>query len=258
MRVATIPREVFLAHHFDYQPGEHFGIWSPTGSGKTYDAYQLLDVAMLRNPQLRAASLMPKSRDAATWQWAARLGLRVTDSWPPGRPLFADPPRGHVFWPKHLKGASVAEKRAHLTAAFRAMLNDQFQRGESITLADDVYNLAAVLGLNMELEEFWTAGASAGAGLWSANQKPSGTIGGGHVSSFSYNAPTHYLFGKDTDRRNVRRFAEIGAGVDPELIAYLVANLRIHTMRAASGRIAHISEKLYLHKGGPYLCILGL
>lgn len=252
MGILYLPRQVFLNEYFDYQPGEHVSLIEPTQGGKTHLAYQMLDVAHRRQPHLRIASMMPKPRSPATWRWARELGYKVTDSWPPPKPILGDPPPGYVFWPKHLRSGAPAENRAHLAAAFRAALAAQYRQGDSITLADDVYNLAVILGLNMDLEEFWTAGSEGGAGLWAPNQKPSGTIGGGSVSSFSYNAPTHLLLGKDTDARNVRRFSEIGGGVDPQLVTAVVSGLKRHQIGNR-----YISEKLYIHKGGPYMAIVG-
>ena len=257
MRIARFNREVFLNEHFDYQPGEIVGFWEPLQQGKTHLMYQMLDVAMTQQPHLRTASMMPKSIDPATTRWAQRLNLRIIDDWPPSRPWFREKPRGYVLWPKHLKGAPVEQNRAHLAGIFRKALSDQFRSGQSLTFADDVYLLAAILDLNMDLEEFWTAGGGPKSGLWFSNQKPSGTPGGGNVSTFSYSAPTHFIFGKDTHIRNQKRFAEIGGGVDPRLVAETVQNLQMFRMRTADG-IKNISEKLYIHKGGPYMAVIGL
>lgn len=256
MRVARIPREVFLRDHFDYQPGEHASWIEPTQGGKTHLAYQSLDKAMCQHPDLRTVSLMPKSRDPATWSWAERLGLEIIDSWPPRKRLFREQPRGYVLWPKHLKGVAPEVNRAHLAGMFRPCLADQFRQGSSITFADDVYNLAVILGLNMDLEEFWTAGSGGGAGLWATLQKPSGTVGGGAVSSFAYNSPTHLTLGYDPDARNRKRFSEIGGGVDPDIVSETVMGLRPIRIQTPGG-IKNISEKLYIHKGGPYLAVIG-
>lgn len=254
MRIARLEREEFLARKWDPQPGEHVGLFEPTQGGKTHLAYQLLDVAIHRQPHLRIVSAMPKSRSPATRMWADRLGLKIIDRWPP--PAGLHKPPGYVFWPKHLKDASVADNRAHLSAQFRRMLAAQYQQGNSITLADDVYLLAVILGLNMDCEEFWTAGAEGGAALWAPNQKPSGTVGGGSVSSFSYNSPTHLFFGADTDARNQKRFTEIGGGIDPELVGSIVPHLGRFRIETPAG-VKNISEKLYIHKGGPWMAIIG-
>jgi hypothetical protein len=115
-----------------------------------------------------------------------------------------------------------------------------------------VYLLAVLLELNDQLEEFLTAGGGMNASCWLAGQKPSGTVGGGHLTSFAYNAPTHLFLGHDPDERNVKRFSEIG-GVDPKLVAGVVSNLRIHQVNGKN-----VSEKLYIHKGGPWMAVIGL
>jgi hypothetical protein len=254
MHVARFDREEFLTRRFDYQPGEHLGMWEPTQGGKTHLMYQLAGEAMRRNPHLRLASAMPKPLSPATRVWADRLDLRIVDRWPP--PWSPRKPAGYVFWPKHLKNAPVAVNRAHLGRQFSGMLKAQYQGGNSITLADDVYTLACIYGLNLELDEFWTNGAEGCAGLWAPNQKPSGTLGGGSVSSFSYNSPTHLFFGNDTDARNRKRFTDIAGGVDPELVAAIIPNLAKYRIETPQG-IKNISEKLYIHKGGPTYAIIG-
>jgi hypothetical protein len=254
MRIARYDREEFLTRKLDYQGGQHLGMWEPTEGGKTHLAYQMADVAMKRNPHLRFVSIMPKSRSPATRRWAAALDLKIIDSWPP--PWSPRKPRGYVLWPRHVRDVSVEQNRAQLAAAIRKCLHDQYWEGNSITLADDVYVQAVILGLNMDCEEFWTAGAEGKAGLWAPNQKPSGTIGGGSVSTFSYNSPTHLVFGNDTDERNQKRFAEIGGGVDPALVSGIVTNLRRFPVNTPDG-IRRISEKLYIDKRGPYMCIIG-
>jgi hypothetical protein len=197
---------------------------------------------------------MPKSRSPATRRWAGALDLKIIDAWPP--PWSMTKPRGYVLWPRHPQGVPVAVKRAYLAEAIRKCMTAQFEEGDSVTLADDVYLQAVILGLNMDCEEFWTAGAEGRAGLWAPNQKPSGTVGGGSVSTFSYNSPTHLIFGNDTDERNTKRFSEIGGGIDPALVSGIVTNLRRFPVNTPDG-IRRISEKLYIDKRGPYMCIVG-
>lgn len=246
-----LSRREFLDDRFDYRPGEHVSLIWPTQGGKTHLGYQLLDVAMRQNPDLTVMAGMPKSRSPATHRWAEGLSLQETPTWPPRRKLFRDKPRGYVLWPPHRLDVSAAERRALVATQLRRGLNDQFVKGRSITFLDDIHVAAVLMGLNPECEEFWTAGAEGDAGLWTANQKPSGTMGGGSVSSFAYNAPKHLFLGKDTDDRNVKRFSEIG-GVDPKLVAETVKNLRLYPIDRET-----ITEVLYIDKRGPYMCLIG-
>jgi len=246
-----LDRSEFLENYFDYRPGEHLSLIAPTQRGKTHLSYQLLQVAMRQNPDLSVVSLMPKPNSPATSAWARSLNLRETPEWPPRKKLFSGDPAGYVFWPRHRQDLTAEANRLQLAAKFRKCLATQYWRGKCIVFGDDVFLLAVLMGLNPELEEFWTAGSEGGAALWAANQKPSGTLGSGSVSSFSYNAPLHLFLGKDSDLRNVKRFGEI-SGVDPSEIAWQVKNLRLFKIGDKT-----ISEWLYLDQRGPYRCLVG-
>jgi len=217
--------------------------------------YQMLDIAMLQNPQLSVASLMPKSVDPATRHWAVDLGLKITDQWPP-LPRFpgTTKPRGHVLWPRHLPTTvPVKVRREYLASKFRPCLGRQLEKGNSITAVDDAYQMCVVLGLNMDLEEILTIGGGAGAAAWVASQKASGTRQGG-ITSFALNSPTHLLLGHDPYAANQKRLADI-SGVDMRLVRAVVPNLRKHRIRTPNG-YKNISEKLYIRKDGPYMAII--
>lgn len=205
---------------------------------------------MKQNPDLSVASLMPKPRDSATNQWANALGLKETADWPPRKKWWEDKPRGYVLWPNHDPSLDATADREQVANVMRKCMHQQYWKGNSITFADDIHVVAVLMGLNSEAEEFWTAGRSSGAGLWSSNQKPSGTLNAGAVSSFSYNAPMHLFLGKDTDERNVRRFGEIG-GVDPREVESVVRNLQLFQIDGNS-----VSEVLYVDRRGPYMTTL--
>jgi len=257
MRVAELSRDDFLNVYFDYAPGEHVAFFEPTQQGKTHLMYQMLGVTMDRHPELSAVSLMPKSRDPATREWAERLGMRVVDRWPPpGRFPWQDKPPGYVLWPKHLARGTVKANREHVGRILRAGLHQQFKRGSSITVMDDMYLGAVLLGLNPECEEILTAGGGGGAGLWLTSQKPSGTRSGGSLTSFSYNSPQHIILGQDPMVENRKRFDDIG-GIDSGAVAGIVARLRKHRVETPYG-IKNISEKLYIRKDGPYMAIIGI
>lgn len=244
-------RDEFLDEYWDYEPGQHVSLIQPTGGGKTHLAYQLADRALRQNPQLSFMSLMPKPKSPSTEQWAAKLNLREVDRWPAPARMFWEPkPRGHVLWPKHRKDLPAAERRALVATQLRKGMNYQYWKGDSITFADDLHVLAALMGLNPEVEEHLTAGREGGAGLWAANQKPSGTASGGAVTTYFYSAPTHLFLGSDNDERNVKRFSEIGA-VDPKEIASIVRSLRLYSINGSA-----VSDQLYIDKRGPYLAIV--
>lgn len=247
----SLSREEFFKDYFDYRRGEHLSAIYPTRRGKTHLLHQALDTAMKQNPDLTVATLMPKPQDPATHEFARQLNLKIVSDWPPRRKWWTkEDYRGYVLWPKHRADVDAAENREQVAAVMRRCLSHQYWTGNSITFADDIHVMAVLMRLNPELEQFWTAGGSSGAGLWSANQKPSGTQHSGAVSSFSYNAPSHMFLGRDTDRRNVKRFGEIG-GIDPDRVEAIVSNLNLYRINGNS-----ISEVLYIDKRGPYMCLI--
>ena len=252
MRLQYFGRQDFIENYWDCLPGDHVNAIGSTGGGKSHLLYQLADKTMTRFPDLKFASLMPKPKDAGVVEWRDRLGLRETDRWPPGRKFWEAKPRGYLLWPKHIK-TDEDVNRDHLARIFRACLNSQYwDDSDSISFADDAYLIGVHYRLNSYLDRHWIAGRSNGAGLWTTLQKPSGTREGS-VSSFAYNSPTHLLFTKDNDKRNLDRISEISIStLDPEEIKNIVRNLRVERIGNSN-----VSEMLYVHRSG-YLCIVGI
>ena len=251
MAPRQLERQEFLDEYWDYRAGEHVSLIYPTQRGKSHLAYQLLGAAMRDNPRLQVVSLMPKPNSPSTHAWAKALNLRETPVWPPQRKLLEAKPAGHVLWPLHRKDLPVDQNRAQVGAMMRKALGAQYWKGNTIMFADDVFILGALMKLNPDLEEWWTAGGEGGAGLWCANQKPSGSLSTGSVSSFSYNAPSHLFLGRDTDQRNIQRFSEIG-GIDPREVEGIVRNLKLYRIGEKT-----ISEVLYIDKRIPAKALIG-
>lgn len=238
--------------YFRYENGEHAAWIYPTQKGKTHLAWQTMAAAKRQHPELTTVTFMPKPKSPSTARWARALSFAETPRWPPQRKLFTPKPPGYVLWPEHRKDLPAAENRALIGAEMRKALNALFWQGDCIAFADDLHLLAVLMDCNAECEQFWTAGAEGGAALWGANQKPSGTKDSGSVSSYFYNSPTHIFLGRDTDARNIRRFSEIGGGIDAGRIAEIVKNLRLYQIGPKT-----ISEVLYIDTRGPYMCLIG-
>lgn len=236
--------------YFDYRAGEHASWIYPTQRGKTHLAWQCLQCAMRQQPQLRAVTLMPKALSPSTHRWAEALGFRETGVWPP-LPRIGSRPPGHVVWPRHVKDLTASADRAQVAEVMRAAMHDNFTKGNCILFADDLH-LLALMGLTPECEEFWTAGAEGGAAIWGANQKPSGTVSGGAISTYFYNAPMHFFLGRDTDARNIQRFSEIGGGVDPREVAHIVRHLKLYRIGDKT-----ISQVLYIDARRPAKALIG-
>jgi len=253
VRIAQIPRPEWLHSYFNWIPGQHLGGYQKTQGGKTHLLFQCAEVVTQTYPDIRVVSLMPKSRDPATRRHAERLGWKIIDRWPPPpRWPGQERPPGYVLWPRHLKGVPVAQNRKHLAGIFRRCLTDQFQQGDSLTIADDAYNLAVLLELNPDIEEILTAGSGGGAAIWLSGQKPSGTRAGGSLTTFAYNQPEHFLLGYEPMPENRKRFDDIGL-VDTGVVADIVSTLPRHPVQTPQG-LRHVSDILHLDLTGPYMC----
>ena len=252
MSLLELDRAEWLDSYFDYNPGEHVVIIEPTGGGKTFLAYQMLAEVMRRHPEVSVASLMPKPSDPSTVQWMHALDLRETPTWPPQRKLFQPKPAGHVLWPKHRMDLPPAERREEVGRVLRAGLDGQYKAGNSITLVDDAHSAATYMKLNDHIEEILVNGRAGGAAAWLALQKPSGTVNAGGITTYAYSSPTHFLFGKDTEERNLKRLSEMGGGIDSRRVEEIVRNLRLYRIGTHT-----VSQKLYVDKRGPYMALIG-
>lgn len=252
MPLLELDRSDWLENYLDYNPGEHVVIIEPTGGGKTTLAYQMLGQVMTRYPHLSVVSFMPKPTDPTAAAWAASLGLRETPQWPPGKKLLQGRPAGHILWPRHRMDLPPAQRRAEVGKVLRAGLDGQYKRGNSISLVDDAHSAATYMDLNDYIEEQLVNGRAGGAAVWLPLQKPSGTVNAGGITTYAYSSPTHYLFGKDTEERNLKRLSEIGGGIDADRVKAIVRGLRLYRIGKAT-----VSQKLYIDKRGPYMALIG-
>jgi hypothetical protein len=250
---AEITRAEFLDEYWTYRPGQHVLFVAPTGAGKSYLAWQLIESAMEQNPNLRFVSFMPKQQDATTKINANRLGLKETPVWPPKKKgLFEEKPNGYVLWPPHAFGPGIrtADRHAAIGSELQSGLESQLVQGKSISFIDDAHSAATFFDLNGLIEETLVNGRAGGSGLWLATQKPSGTDRG-HLSTYAYSSGSHMFFSKDNDHRNLNRVSEIGAGLDSDEVKEWVRNLRVFQINGEN-----VGEFLYLDRSGKACRIL--
>jgi energy-coupling factor transporter ATP-binding protein EcfA2 len=252
MSLLELDRQDWLENYFEYNGGEHVVIVEPTGGGKTHLMYQMLQAVMREHPDLKPVAFMPKSADPSTAAWAKALNLRETPVWPPVRKLLQGKPAGHVLWPRHRMDLDPDARREEVGKVLRAGLDSQYKAGRSISLVDDAHSAATMMRLNSYIEEILVNGRAGGSAAWLALQKPSGTVNSGGITSFAYSSPTHFLFGRDTEARNLKRLSEIGGGIDPAKVESIVRNLRLYRIGKHT-----ISQKLYIDKRGPYMALIG-
>jgi len=231
--VKVFTRQEFIdSGRWRYRPGEHVSTIAPTGWGKTYLLQGLLEATA--TPELPGVMLVMKPRDKTVTSWAKGAGWRTVRSWPPLPAAWGAKPPGWVLWPRHRFDPAVDDP-AHY-AIFRKAILDSYKRGKRILFADEVYSLAAELGLSRELVTLWTKGRSMDCGLWGATQKPT------HVPRWMYSQAHHLFLGNDPDEAARDRFSEIG-GVDPKLLKAIVSTLPKHAW-------------LYIRRDGSRLCVI--
>lgn len=234
--------EDFRTRKFDYRPGEGVATFGPTQvAGKSTINFALLESVTRRYPEIRPKVLVMKHTDRVVDAWTKRLGFRETPSWPAQRKLFGSKPAGHTIWPRQSLTDPEADKELRAREFRKAIIDNRLHR-PSITFADELYGLIALLGLGDVLTEVVTQDAISGHGLWFASQKPSGTQGKS-IPGFFLDSAQHNLFSKGGDSRNRQRIAEISIGIDPESIEY-------QTLRLAP------FSWLYVHRSPTYWCIV--
>lgn len=233
--VVRYDRTTFIKEVWDYKEGEHVTILAPTGGGKTQLSYQLLGNTATR--EMQAVVLVMKPRDDTIDKFTKAYKFHTVRDWPPSRAksILGAKPDGYVLWPKESGNLYVDKERHH--RIFERAINDNYRKGHRITFADEVVSLQKELGLTPELERVWTKGRSMDNGLWAASQRPR------YISMYAYHAH-HLFFGYEPDEQSQKRFAEIGAGINPQLIIAIVDKLKRF-------------EFLYVNRDDRTLCIVG-
>lgn len=216
-KVKHIGRHDFLTRYWRYRPGEHVTFLAPTQNGKTTMIFDLLRHTPSPKGVNPPVVLVMKPRDPQVDKKIKELEYRKVSSWPPVKSPWNPNPKGFALWPKHTFDPDIDD--VNHKRVMQYVLRHTYKKGNRIIVADETYGLMNELGLSKDITRIHTRGASMGAGIWCASQKPT------HIGTWPYSQAEHLFIGYDPDERARDRFGEIG-GVDPKLVAVEAAKLR--------------------------------
>lgn len=243
VRIAHIPRAVFLERYWDYEAGQHVTILGKTGSGKTFLGFQLLNASTSKD--LPGVVLVMKPRDATVDRWAKRLKYRRVSHWPP--PIIrrkVDKPRGWILWPPL---GDFDQDDITLRREFERCFRESYtqaarKNGEPRAIfVDELVGVARELRLEPAVNRLYMRGRSLGVGLWAATQRPF------NAPLLAYQAPEHLFIAAEPDARNRQRLGEIG-GFDSDVLDTIVN---------PESRVLGTHEFLYLGQEQHTMAIIG-
>jgi hypothetical protein len=234
-QIEVIGRADFLDRYWQHKPGEHVTLLGATQSGKTTLAFELLQRSC--TPRVPGVVLVMKFRDRTVDEFIKSTGWERVNRLPasPRWMRRISPPRtsGHVVWPK-LPGEPEADDEL-LASVHGHALRHAYRYGDRNIFADEVVGLSE-LGLKAPLRGLWARGASHGAALWAASQRPA------YVNPLAYNGAEHLFLAHERDAQTRKRFDEIG-GYDPGVVRAVTRRLRPYHF-------------LYLRKSDRAICIV--
>lgn len=246
--VRVYARREFLEQVWDYQPGEHVGIFGPTQSaGKTRLIFELLGATDTSWCAIPPVVFIAKPHSPTAAAGLAKLGYQETPVWPPKgrkleRILGRERPPGYGFWPKHMADApSPRANDEQLSAQFQRADHELFWTGNTIEVLDELYHFFALYDMADEVNRRLTQGGEMGSGLWFATQRPSGTQQAA-LSGFVFNSATHTFVSTDPTTTNRRRYGEIAAAPS-------------EVIEDAAERMPRYYW-LYIHRDGPKMCVI--
>lgn len=178
----------------EWQP-EHFAIYGPTGSGKSYfEAVLLAARAQARGTHVVIVATKPADATVSA------LGWPILSKWPPNS--WTKETAQVVFWAKAptLDEAGMAVQRA----AVDELLNALWKPQSNVIIAfDEIAYIEVDLGLSRRITRYYREGRALGISILASTQRPA------QVSRYMHSESAWCVFfaGKDEDDR--KRMAEV-------------------------------------------------
>ena len=208
--VETVTWDTFLSDHFVWRQGEHVSMIGPTGSGKTTLALNLLPMRQF------VIVLATKPRDETMDKLVKEDGYLKVKRWKDIPRIGVRQHLRVIVQPPYKSSRDIWQQ----AQAFDDVLNAAFIQGGWTIFADELFWMQK-LGLNNELETYWTQGRSMNLSLIAGTQRPA------NVSLFAYDQATHVFFWRDNDERNLKRISGMN-GQNAKLIRETVASMPKH------------------------------
>lgn len=199
-----IPWDEFLGDIFRWAQGEHLAIIGPTGQGKTNLLTNLLPI----HPYVVVLATKPKDE---SMQRLIKTGYYPIKEW-----VSLDPkkfPR-RVLWPDAMSLSSVQYQREVIHTALERI----YREGGWTVAVDELWYLAQILRLDMDVKLYLLQARALGISLLVATQRPA------WVPLEVYDQSTHLFFMRDNDENNLKRLSGISfrsAGLIKSVIADL-------------------------------------
>jgi len=220
-RAPDLDWQTFLAlFRREFRQGQHVTILGPTQSGKTTLGLEVLDC---RDYVLFLAT---KRKDPLIAGLASRgyrisnqLDIRARDG------QILDPK--FVFWPVQTeiskgKRMDMRQFKVYQEREVRRALNYVWHSMGWAVYADETIWLADDLKLRDELETLWFQGATAKISLIASAQRPA------WVPRGAYSSPEHLFFFHTSDKEDLDRLADIGAGINRMVLSEEITSLKRH------------------------------
>lgn len=217
-RIDRVEWDEFTSKHLDWRQGEHVTMIGPTGAGKTTLALALLP---LRSYVLVLAS---KPHDDTMSGLIKNEGYRRVKRWKDLPPIRQRKTLRAVLWPPY-RTARDSPTQAY---EFDLALDEAFAQGGWCVFVDELFT-AKRLGLEPQLEAYWTQGRSLGLSLIAGSQRPA------FIPLMAYDQATHLFFWRDNDERNLKRISGMN-GINAKLIRETVATMPRHDTLYANTR----------------------
>jgi hypothetical protein len=215
-RLQTVPRlpweQLRPRLQAEFKQGSHATLLGPTEAGKTTLAIEL---AELRRYVLFLAC---KRRDPVLSALRAR-GYFVTGSleqipWTPEGPVH----ERIVYWPHFARSLTIAQRIALQKAAMRRALEYADRSGGWCIVVDEGIWMCEDLRLQKELNSLWFMGRTDKNGLVFLGQRPA------WIPRYAYSQATLIAIWQTNDRDDLKRFSDMAAGIDVDLVRDVVAH----------------------------------